>query len=372
MRTKIKQEVFFALVRAGLWEKEVHLSSIGKVDYSIILSIAEEQTVEGIIAAGIEHITGALPPKNVILSLIGKTLQLEQLNIAMNQFISDIIVKMNNSNISCLLVKGQGIAQCYERPLWRSSGDVDLLLNESNYAKAKKVLSPIASSIEKESVYEKQLGMTIGQWVLELHGSLHCGLSCKLDRKLDELFIETFSNSKPRIWKNGEVAVLLPNIDNDIIIVFTHIIKHFYLGGVGLRQLCDLCRLLWVYKNDINVELLQNRLTVLGLLTEWRSFAAFFVDYLDMPSIAMPLYDSSKRYKNKSRKIREFVLTCGNFGKKRDLSYYSTTPYLIRKCISFIQRIKDIVRHGLIFPCNSIRYVPSIVYNGVRSVFNGE
>lgn len=71
-------------------------------------------------------------PKEILLQFIGQSLQLEQRNQAMNIFIAEIVDKMRIEGIYTLLVKGQGIAQCYERPLWRASGDVDLLLSQDN------------------------------------------------------------------------------------------------------------------------------------------------------------------------------------------------------------------------------------------------
>ena len=84
-------------------------------------------------------------------------------------------------------MKGQGVAQCYERPDWRASGDIDLFLSENNYDKAKMFLSPLAANVEKEGLYNKHLGIHIGQWVVELHGSLRCSLSSRMDRVLDDI-----------------------------------------------------------------------------------------------------------------------------------------------------------------------------------------
>ena len=42
---------------------------------------------------------------------------------------------MNDVGINVLLVKGQGIALCYIRPLWRVAGDIDLFLNKDYYYK---------------------------------------------------------------------------------------------------------------------------------------------------------------------------------------------------------------------------------------------
>ena len=124
---------FLELVRAGLWEKEAWLEQYRKVDFEDIYRLAGEQAVVGLVTAGFDHIQDVKAPQEIVLQCIGESLQLEQTNKAMNQFIGKLVEKMREADIYSLLVKGQGIAQCYEKPLWRSSGDVDLLLNNSNY-----------------------------------------------------------------------------------------------------------------------------------------------------------------------------------------------------------------------------------------------
>ena len=47
-------EAFFALLRAGLWEKEVRLIQYDQINYDEVYRLAEEQAVEGLITAGIE------------------------------------------------------------------------------------------------------------------------------------------------------------------------------------------------------------------------------------------------------------------------------------------------------------------------------
>ena len=51
------QKAFLALVKAGLWEKEARLSQFGKVDYEKVMLLAEEQSVAGLVTAGLEHVT---------------------------------------------------------------------------------------------------------------------------------------------------------------------------------------------------------------------------------------------------------------------------------------------------------------------------
>lgn len=365
-------QAFFAMLRAGLWEKSVRFMPFGKVDFEAILSLSDDQSVVGLVAAGLEHIVDLKPAKKDVLQFIGRVTQLEQRNRAMNSFIGGLVDTMRKEGIYTLLVKGQGVAQCYERPLWRACGDVDFFLNDDSYEKAKKFLMPLASSVEKEVLAKKHIGMTIDSWVVELHGSLHSGLSSRIDDGLDLIKKDVFLKGNVRSWMNGDTQVFLLGPNNDVLYFFTHILQHFYKGGIGLRQICDWCRLLWTYRTEIDLHLLEKRLLRLKLMTEWKAFGAFVVSFLGMPVGAMPFYSANTKWKRKAERIKGFVMMSGNFGHKRDMSYYSKYPFFVRKAISMKRRIEDLLRHAVIFPLDSLRYFPKIMTDGFRNAVTGE
>lgn len=375
------QHALYELLKAGLWEREARLFPYGKTDYSGILQLATEQSVVGLVASGLEHVTDVKVPQEWILQFIGQTLQIEQRNKAMNVFVAGLVDKLGAAGIYVILVKGQGVAQCYEKPLWRSCGDVDLFLCEDDYANAKVFLSSQASSVNEEFVREKHLSMTIDGWTVELHGHLYSGLSHRVDGGLRTLQQETFENKETpekthyvRIWKNGSTDIPLLSAENDTFYVFTHILQHFYKGGIGLRQICDWCRLLYTYRESLNVGLLESRIKRAGLMSEWKAFGAFSVNYLGMPIEAMPFLNVNEctSLKTKADRICSFIMEVGNFGHNRDISYYGRYPFVVRKAISAWRRTKDIFHHIMIFPIDSLRFFPNIMWNGFRSAIRGE
>lgn len=331
-------QVFLALVRGGLWETEVRFSKFEPIDYSRVLSLAEEQSVVGLAAAGLEHVVDVKVPKEDVLQFVGQTLQLEQRNVAMNSFIGSLVDKMRKAEIYTLLVKGQGIAQCYERPLWRVSGDVDFLLSRDNYDKARAFLLPLSSGSKREERYSQHLGISIDSWYVEIHGSLRTGLSASLDKEVDSVHRDVFYGGNVRSWQNDKTTVFLPSPDNDVFVVFTHFIKHFYKEGMTLRQVCDWCRLLWTFRGKIDADLLEKRLKRAKLMGEWRGFASLAVDYLGMPVEAMPLYE--EKYRDHGSKLIAFILT-GYSGNK----------------------IKDTYNVFKLFPWKTLCYTPSIFLN---------
>lgn len=365
-------KILFELIRAGLWGTEVRLSNYGDIDYSLVMKLAEEQSVMGWVTAGLERVKDVKIPQQWSWQFIGSTLQLEQRNEAMNAFVGSLISKMRAVGIYALLVKGQGIAQCYEKPLWRACGDVDLFLSDENYNKANEMLVPLTSSVEKEYEHEKHLGMNIDGWVVELHGRLYCGLSSRIERELDDIYSDTFSGGNVRSWNNNGVQVLQLGIENDVFYVFTHILQHFYKEGVGLRQICDWCRLLWTYRDKMDVEKLESRLKRAGIMTEWKAFYALASKYLGMPDIDSGFMCHDSRFDKKADRIMEFILKSGNMGHNRDMSHFSKRPYLVRKCVSMGRRVGDLINHARIFPMDSLRFFPRIMFNGIRSAVKGE
>ena len=371
------QKAFFALVRAGLWEHDAQLTTYGKFDLKEIYSLAKGQAVLGLVAAGLEHVTDFKLPTEVVLTFVGETLQLEQRNKSMNNFIGVIVEKMRKEDIYTLLLKGQGIAQCYERPLWRACGDVDFFLSDSNYQAAKSFLTSHASHVDEENVYNKHLAMSIDGWSVELHGTLRGSIK-RINRVIDEVQNDVFYSGCVRSWMNGKTQVFLPRADEDVIFVFTHILQHYYIEGIGIRQICDWCRLLWTYKDSLNYGLLESRIRKAGIMKEWKYFGAFAVEYLGMPSEAMPFLDVrgkiddercevDKSLKRKADRILAFVMESGNFGHNRDISYKQKYPFVIRYAMSFWLYTKLAIQRFSISPRNSIMAWWAIVKLGANA-----
>ena len=355
MNLDYNQQAFFALVRAGLWEKDVRLLHLKNVDFNEVYRFAGEQSLVGLIAAGIEHVVDVKISQSVALMFVGDTLQLEQRNKAMNQFVARLVERLRKEDILTLLVKGQGIAQCYERPLWRACGDVDFLLDEDNYERAKDYLLPLASSVDEEEKERLHIAVVINQWIVELHGSLHSQVFPQINKIADVVQNDTFKNKNVRVWRNQETDIFLPAPDNDVFFVFSHILQHFWDGGIGIRQICDWCRLLWTYRGKLNLNLLEIRLKDAGIFSEWNIFAIFAVEWLGMPKEAMPFCLCSSSAKRKAKRLSSFILDVGNFGHNNDRSFRQNSSPFMRKIKMFSCVTKDFFQQVMIFPIDAVR-----------------
>lgn len=332
--TSSSWDVFLNLLRSGLWQTD---ATIPEFDFGEVLQLSQEQSVIGLVAAGIERAQGASVAKEQALQLAGIMVQIEQRNAAQNAFIAKIVDHLRSAGINTLLVKGQGIAQCYEQPEWRASGDVDLFLESKDFGDAVDYMLSKASSHKPLRRYSKELGLSISREYVELHGTLRTGLSGRVDKEIDAVQEDTFDYSRVRVWKDGDTDVLIPAADNDIIFVFTHFVKHFYKGGMNLRQLCDWCRLMWTYRNSIDPDFLEKHIRRMGLVYEWNSFAALAVDHLGMPESAMPLYTDAPEWHTKGDRLLRHILSG--------------------------HRHSGVLSIARIFPLNTLRFLPAILFN---------
>lgn len=371
------QQVFLELVRAGLWADVESTGSRNQgfteaVDWERVYQLASEQSVVGLVLAGIEH-SNVKPAQDLLLQWIGEVQMLEQQNKSMNQFVAELVLKMRKADIYTLLVKGQGIAQSYEKPLWRTSGDIDLLLDDNNYEKVKALLLPLADEVQIEDIGKKHQAIIIKGFDVELHGKMPFGLSRRADKVLDTVINVSLKRGGARVWRCNNSDIYLPNVDNDVIIVFTHFLRHFFIEGVGLRQICDWCRLLYIYRDSLNYELLESRIRKMGLVSEWKAFYNLASRYLGMPD-----YDSrlmvngswliscDSRFDKKADRIMELVLESGNFGHNKDLSYRTRYSGLTYKIVAAWRRLKDFAAFIPVFPLDAPKFFFTYMFNKVK------
>ena len=358
------QTDFLELVKAGLWGHDPDVWIDGTTDWQGVYRLAIEQTALGLIIAGLEH-SDAKPPQVLLLQWIGEVQMIEQRNKAMNAFVSETIDTLREQDIYALLVKGQGIAQCYEKPLWRPSGDIDFFLSKDNYGKAVSFFKNRYSNYKDGGRYSQEYAFYTDQWMIEVHGSLRTCLSSRIDKVVDAVQKSVFYGGNVRSWDNNGTLVFLPAPTEDVFLVFTHFIKHFYKEGMSLRQICDWCRLLWTYRESLNYGKLGLWITKCGLMGEWKVFYNLASRYLGMPDLGLRLTGvesatsrhSSNKFGSAHDSIADFMVCDSRYDKKAE------------KLMEFIlggysgNKIKDTLQIAKISQWKALRYSPSIFLN---------
>ena len=68
--TNNNTRAFLSLLQAGLWEKDIQIVPYGKIDYSEVKRMADEQSVLGLIAAGFDHVSDTKVLKKDVIQIV--------------------------------------------------------------------------------------------------------------------------------------------------------------------------------------------------------------------------------------------------------------------------------------------------------------
>lgn len=125
------QELFFHLLRSGLWSDGGYTpeggptgamlnescKTLSDADWRSLLAIAKSQTVMGVVADGIQNSgCGTMLPNDIRSKLLGYTLKLENTHRQMNTTLAEISAMLDKDGIPCVLLKGHGLAANYPIP----------------------------------------------------------------------------------------------------------------------------------------------------------------------------------------------------------------------------------------------------------------
>lgn len=368
---KRTQEQIIALIKAGLSGEAPPLELFeGAVDWEAIYKTAFSQTIVCVVTDGISLLPDSLKPQIEVLELyLADTLATEIRNDQMDRFLVSLMDSLEKEGFRPVVLKGQCLALNYPEPSHRQSGDIDLLVPPSAYRQLRDYLVSKASQVDGEFPEILHQGMIFNNIEVEVHGAVSSMFSFSLDRKLAAEVEDLFAKDDFREVPVRAGKVRAPGDNFNAIYVMLHILRHYFTGGVGLRQISDWAMFLHANRDSIDREALGAKLRDLGLMRAWKTFGAFVVEYVGIPADSVPFYAPVGR--RRLERMLSFVFKCGNFGVNES-RVRKDEPYLVKKIHSFLLfDVHDKLRHFTEFPVDSLRFFFGAVLYGFRRLFNG-
>jgi hypothetical protein len=275
-------------------------------------------------------------------------------NAQLNATLAEITELLNSNSIPSVILKGQGVAQNYRKPEQRMSGDIDLYVGEANYKKAidilqhsgnKALLQNPAGTTQKSNETVKHYHMQYGDVQVELHkfaNYLYNPIENRYFQRLTKRYLQNPSNqsvlpstSNQPVLQNPACVmqkIQTPPPQFDAVFLFSHLFHHFISGGIGLRQLCDWVRFMYMHKNEIDTTQLGTDLKKTGLLRAWKIFGYIAVETLGLPTDFFPFYE---RREEQGEKVLERIYQGGNFGFYSEDKKNRPRSYIVGKMYGF-------------------------------------
>lgn len=363
------EKVFFSILRSALWSTPVEMPE-GFTQWGAIMKLAKTQALVGLIAEVLltrRELRDSLPEK-IVERLQGIPMTNVGMHSQMNMTLQLLVVTLRNGGIEPVLLKGQGLAHYYPIPELRQCGDIDIYVGKDNYEKAYDLILPIASEIEdrKEIWQMKHFDASVGKVMVEVHHKTDVMSSHKLDKIYQDLMLDGMSRNLSCI-KVGDVDVMTPNDTYNAFYVFYHLWRHFSTSGVGLRQFSDWACFLHTHVGKLDLPYLKKMITDLGFMKPWQVFGCFLVEDLGLPEEEFPFYNT--RYEGKVNRVREYVMTDGNFGLNILAGQEKRRGYLHGKWVTVKYYVLRFLRMFTLFPKHTILSCYYLLRHGFTQVF---
>ena len=353
------QQQFLELLRAGLWGTKADANLFKEnTDWKAILRIAKEQTVQVIIADGIETLSEEIwPPKQAMLSLMMLRIKIQQMHHLLNTTLNQITEALNAENIPSVLLKGQGVAQNYRIPTSRACGDIDLYIGEDNYQKACDIvrkLNPEKQEYTPES--EQHMHLELNGVTIEVHRiASTINQKSKAEDFAKWTKAATIENEGTN-YDNIGMQIRLPESTFNAFFILYHAVRHMFSEGVGFRQICDWSMFLHKHHQEINIEELKTKLKEYRLEQIWTEFCILAHKAIGVPTGDIPLYPSDDN-STKTESLTNHIFISGNFGhydiNGRDPHQ---TNYLKRKWRSFWFQSSRLLKLFRLFPTFTLTF----------------
>jgi hypothetical protein len=362
------QQQFISLLKCGLWGTHPTAAEFVSADWPAIVKMAKEQCVTALITDAMNELAAGMPvgaatttsttrattaaeapagaaipiDKTLLYKINFDAVRIAQRNAHLNATLAEITDLLNANGIPSVILKGQGVAQNYRKPEQRMSGDIDLYVGEANYKKAidilqhsgnQAVLQNPAGTMQKSNETVKHYHMQYGDVQVELHkfaNYLYNPIENRYFQRLTKKYLP--EGREKSSFTISTTKIQTPPPQFDAVFLFSHLFHHFISGGIGLRQLCDWVRFLYVHKNEIDTTQLGTYLKKTGLLRAWKIFGYIAVDTLGLPTDFFPFYE---RLEEQGEKVLERIYQGGNFGYYSEDKKNRPRSYIFGKMYGF-------------------------------------
>lgn len=231
--------MFFSILRAALGQPlgvagETGIFNLSPSDFKCIFQMAQKQSLLGLVYDGVKKM-GITLPRELALSWSMRVEAIRGYNEQMNSLAARLTNLFGNLGCKSAILKGQANARLYPNPSARQSGDIDIwvsggkravigLLREHGLMDGASV-SDIHAHLAKE-----RFGLDV-----EVH-FVPCGCNYNpfADRRMQKFLQQEIE--KAELVPEGFYA---PSVRFAMIMQLSHIRRHFFGLGIGLRQLVD-------------------------------------------------------------------------------------------------------------------------------------
>lgn len=301
-------QYFFTLLRSFL--NETTPPKAIEVEWLKIYELARLHFVSGAIYVAIQKLNNENQPKEDILKKFKAAFFVTFMRHEKQQKMSgEITEKLAEEKIKHIFFKGSVVKEYYPVKEMRTLGDIDLLVHKQNQVAAKKAFvetgykNIFSSKSSGYWIYEKN------NLRIDVHDTLMYG---EINKKADYgyYFEKAWENATPT--DKGYKYEL--NIEFHLIFLLTHMAKHFYNHGCGVRMILDIAVIIKKFQEAIDFTYLWSELKKIKLDIFAKNIFSICKKYFDL-DISITKNGENFEIDDKTFElISKYIVEGGTFG----------------------------------------------------------
>ena len=250
-----QQKIFFDFLRFCIGSAKEIPGSLKEVDWKELYAIAQKQALLGVLFYGIRRLPKELAPEQkLLMQWMVMAEQIRKQNIRL--FLDSVKVCKNfeNKGFANCILKGQGNALLYPDPYMRTPGDIDIYLSGGR----RKIMKYVDQVCPNQVMRYHHVDFPVMKTAIEVHFTPSYMFFPVHNRRMQKWFKEVMGEQcNHRVsLPDGYGEIHVPQVSFNVIYILSHLYRHIFTEGVGLRQLLDyyfvICDFHKAYQNSSN------------------------------------------------------------------------------------------------------------------------
>ena len=250
-----QQKIFFDFLRFSIGSAKEIPGSLKEVDWKELYAIAKKQALLGVLFYGIRRLPKELAPEQkLLMQWMVMAEMIRKQNIRLFQDSVKVCQNFENEGFANCILKGQGNALLYPDPYMRTPGDIDIYLTGGR----KRVMQYINKVCPNQVMRYHHVDIPVMKTAIEVHFTPSYMFFPVHNRRMQKWFKEVMGEQcNHRVsLPDGYGEIHVPQVSFNVIYILSHLYRHIFTEGIGLRQLLDyyfvICDFHKVYQNSSN------------------------------------------------------------------------------------------------------------------------
>ena len=307
-----QQRIFFDFLQFCIGSVAEIPASVKDADWKRLYAIAKKQALIGVLFHGIQQLPKEMAPgADLLMQWMGMAQKIRQQNMRLFADSAKVCQDFKQEGFRCCILKGQGNALLYPDPYMRTPGDIDIYVEGGR----KRVMQYVNKVCPNQVMRYHHVDFPVMKTPVEVHFTPSYMYFPLHNRRMQKWFHQVMDLQCSNVvaLPDGCGEITVPTGTFNVIYILSHLYRHVFSEGIGLRQLLDYYFVLTNTDCTENTEVysLSQELKHLGL---WKfAGAVMWVlhEVFGLPEDKMIASVNEKE----GRFLLEEVIRGGNFGQ---------------------------------------------------------